>query len=1012
MQELFTYGNGVMIGELLQAVAALTATDDYLALIRLVFVITTAVVAIQIVWTGRFTATGRLFAIILMMQAAILSTTDVQITDRVNSANDSVVADVPVGLAGPLAIFTAIGDWATQAFETTFSIPNDLRYTSNGLLFASRLVNASTEYVVTDAVMSNNLAEFAQACIYYGTMAGWFNLRDIMESNNIWASLPAASFGNAIFANYTYPATGISNMNGCRDIRGLLEADWANAIDRMASDYGRRQYPQYDEATAKAQLLAALPTTYAYMTGLATTAANIIQQNAMQNTLRRGVTAVASEAGATGAIQDFALSQAEASQRTTYSTLGALAGRMMSLFHNVLETLIYGIFPIAFVFMLVSLLQGKAILMYFKLLFWLQLWPPMFAILNYAMTVYGAEATAAQALISGGATPTLSMMTVGGIRQVNADMAAMAGYLSWIIPMFSWAIASGTGFAATQLAGAIGGVAQSTGSSAAAAAATGNLSLGNVALRNTSAGNYSAQNSGMFTNSANPTLNTGIGSRTDPKTGATYRETAGGFTTTDMPQNRAPFTASLSSAIRSTVNTNAGKSMDTARTQGASFMESTTGLYSNMQNLARTGQSSATITNGSQVGSMSDFARSYGSMDNVASKFAKDQNMSKEQAAAMLLAASMDTGKSGVGMIAGLALGIGGKGQIEYRGSSKSAETWKAAQDTAQQTNFGEKWNSAVKAGQKEAEQRSEGSSDSAGRAYQAGFNRQAQAGSNLQASLTEAQSWQQLQSRLNEAGASGNVDAVAGLIAFGRSQGVNMAQLAAQATDITGGGTSAANASSQINTLVSDYVAGEAAKMAKVADTPSQGGVSAANARYQAEIDSRGQDIVPQAARDQRELADAGAARGVPSSESVSAQSAELQSRAGSIEAGLTGAVDHGQSSVQHQGQPIREEASERSAPGNQHHVANAAIQVGEAMVDTVKDIKDSAAYLTGHVMGGDGSKSPSSAATEAQNQAEPWAGHDQNLPPFAEETPSANEQSNKSGAGGKGTWANELQD
>jgi len=130
MQEIFTYGNGVMIGELIQAVAALVATDDYLKLVRLVFVITTAVVAIQIIWSGRFTATGRLFAIILMMNAAILTTTDVQITDRVNSANDSVVADVPVGLAGPLAIFTAIGDWATQAFETTFSMPNDLRYTT------------------------------------------------------------------------------------------------------------------------------------------------------------------------------------------------------------------------------------------------------------------------------------------------------------------------------------------------------------------------------------------------------------------------------------------------------------------------------------------------------------------------------------------------------------------------------------------------------------------------------------------------------------------------------------------------------------------------------------------------------------------------------------------------------------------------------------------------------------------------------------------------------------------
>ncbi len=132
MVEVFTYGNGVMLGNLFQAIAAMIATPDYLALIKVVFIISTLIVAIEIIWTGRFKATGRLLAIILMMNAAILSTTDVQIVDRVNSANDSLVANVPAGLAAPLALTTAIGDWATQAFETIFSMPNDLRYQTNG----------------------------------------------------------------------------------------------------------------------------------------------------------------------------------------------------------------------------------------------------------------------------------------------------------------------------------------------------------------------------------------------------------------------------------------------------------------------------------------------------------------------------------------------------------------------------------------------------------------------------------------------------------------------------------------------------------------------------------------------------------------------------------------------------------------------------------------------------------------------------------------------------------------
>ncbi|NNE62884.1 MAG: hypothetical protein HKN34_02265, partial [Gammaproteobacteria bacterium] len=450
MVEVFTYGNGVMLGSLFQAVAALTSTPDYLELIRLVFVISALIVAIEIVWTGRFKATGRLFAIILMMNAAILSTTDVQIVDRVNSANDSLVADVPAGLAAPLALSTAIGDWATGAFETVFSLPNDLRYKSNGLLFASRLVEATTQFQITDSRMANNLSEFAQGCIYYGMMAGWFSIEDVMEAPDIWAALPATEFGNAIFIDYE-DATGVTTLVGCKTARGFLDTDWTTAMDEMTSVYGQRMFPEYAEVDAKARLLSSIPQSYTYLAGISSSAADVVRQNAMINTMRQSFTNLANTSGALGAAQDYALAQAEAQQRTTYSTLGAMAGRMMSLFSNVLETLIYGIFPIAFVFTLIALMQGKAIMMYFKLLFWLQLWPPMFAILNFAMLTYSSNVTTAAVSAAGGGGNALNMLTFTGLNAVNSDMAAMAGYLSWMIPMFSWAIVSGSGFAAAQL---------------------------------------------------------------------------------------------------------------------------------------------------------------------------------------------------------------------------------------------------------------------------------------------------------------------------------------------------------------------------------------------------------------------------------------------------------------------------------------------------------------------------------------------------------------------------------
>jgi hypothetical protein len=317
-------------------------------------------------------------------------------------------------------------------------------------------------------------------------------------------------------------------------------------------------------------------------------------------------------------------------------------------------------------------------------------------------------------------------------------------------------------------------------------------------------------------------------------------------------------------------------------------------------------------------------------------------------------------------------------------------------------------FNNAVKAGQQEAEQRSNGSTDTGGRAFQAGFNRQHQASNSLQASMTEAQSWQRLQSHLNEAGASGNVDAVAGLMAFGRSQGINMARLAAQATNIAGGGQSATNAAKQLDGLVNDYVASLAS--GKVAETPTQAGIQAAHAANLNEVEAKGSNVIAQAVQDQRDLANTGAAWGIPSSEAVAARSAELHARSETLEAGYANLVETGGSSVQSRGQPIQEEATRNSTPGNQHHVANATVQVGEAMVDTVRDIKDSASYLAGQMLGGSSGSPPSSSVPTGQNQPEPWAGYNRGLPPLPDEGPPASSHKDRPVAGGRGTWVNEF--
>jgi len=1005
MVEVFTYGNGIMLGSLFQAVAALTSTPDYLELIRLVFVITTVIVAIEIVWTARFKATGRLFAIIVMMNVAILTTTDVQITDRVNSANDSLVADVPAGLAAPLAITTAIGDWATGAFETVFSLPNDLRYRTNGLLFASRLVQATTQFEITDARMANNLSEFAQGCIYYGMMAGWFSIETVMESDDIWATLPAAEFGNAIFVNYENN-TGNTTMVGCKTARGFLQSDWATAIDEMNSVYGQRMFAEYSEADAKARLLSSIPQSYNYIASISKSAADIVRQNAMINTMRRSFVNMANNAGALGAAQDYALAQAEAQQRTTYSTLGAMAGRMMSLFANVLETLIYGIFPIAFIFTLIALIQGKAILMYFKLLFWLQLWPPMFAILNFAMLSYAADSTTAAVMQAGGGNATLNMLTYTGMSAVNNDMSAMAGYLSWMIPMFSWAIVSGSGFAASQLAASLGGVAQSSGSAAAASVSSGNISLGN----------YSGYNSGMFQSNSSPTMNRGVGTHTNPGTGAKMTTTSGGHQFMDTPQNNTPFAANLTSALKSSVGASLSSSVQAAKNAVSGFSSQTASTFSNMQRLAQGTSQGAGTSSGSDLGSSNQFNQSFGEVDKIASAFAEKHGMSKGQAASMLLTASLDANKTLVGMGLAAATGLGGGGKIGFQGKSQSSEAWEAARTTASDSQFGEKWSSAVKAGKQESAKQSQASNDSQSKDIAAGFNRQNSAQQNLQSSLTEAQAWQSLSSQIKEAGGAGSVKAVGELVQFGRAQGYDMEQLASASSSIAG---NSAGATQTLQNIVNDFVQGKAASMAGIGEAPSSDGVVQANQQNNAAVQAATEsptipagsnNITAQAAGNMAAVRAMAESAGVPSHEMVGKSAGEIEQMAAERMSGNNTVIEQGRTSVDAGSAPLKEDAQSRTEPGNQNHMVNSTSQVLNAGMDAISDgataMKQVGGQLMDHLMpGSSGGASGGNQVGGSGVTQNGWPGSDQDLPPVASDAPPAWEK-----AGADKTWTNDL--
>ena len=72
------------------------------------------------------------------------------------------------------------------------------------------------------------------------------------------------------------------------------------------------------------------------------------------------------------------------------------------------------------------------------MLIWIQLWPPLYAVLNYMASIYAAYDLAAAADLGSGAK-VLSLQTASTIYSRAISGEAVVGYLAISIPFIAWA---------------------------------------------------------------------------------------------------------------------------------------------------------------------------------------------------------------------------------------------------------------------------------------------------------------------------------------------------------------------------------------------------------------------------------------------------------------------------------------------------------------------------------------------------------------------------------------------
>jgi conjugal transfer mating pair stabilization protein TraG len=444
----------------------------------------------------------------------------VNITDTM-TGQFRTVDNVPFALAFIASTLSALSVGLTQALEQVMQpLPSSgsasgsssvssagfssssgfafLSYSQTGFLFGSQALAQMKGVQIVNSDMADNMKEFVNQCVVYDAMIGnKYTLEDLQKTNDIWrlvserpSKLRGFSWrdvdrddtGKFVRSNGTQI---ISCAEGVRRFNLIWGAATDNALKSLCHKIGEIFGVKADKDTQVLSLGAAahLPGALNKLTCSARSASDHVRQQMMIRSILKGNIQKTVELGGH---PNFETTRAYLQQRQTYQTIGEAVSQTLLSLKNVLEALVYTLF--IFVMLFALLPKGwQFFLFWAKVITWIQLWPPLFAILNFLMTEYMVSNISSQMGISSGVT----IWNFVGISNLTADMAATAGYLSCMIPVIAWSILDQGGYAFVTMASQLLGVSQGAASSAAAEKMSGNYSLGNITMDGLQADNSS-----------------------------------------------------------------------------------------------------------------------------------------------------------------------------------------------------------------------------------------------------------------------------------------------------------------------------------------------------------------------------------------------------------------------------------------------------------------------------------------------------------------------------------------
>jgi conjugal transfer mating pair stabilization protein TraG len=625
--QIVTFGNGEAIKGVLDAIVMCMNTQTgtlYEPMIRISMIFGGFWAALYSIWGDYLKAWGRtIIPFVLIPPLLFIPTATVNIHDVVSHYRDRV-DNVPYGLACVTHFITQIGYEITRQVDRVFADVDDLKYHKSGFLMASNLIQQARTFRITNEDIAENMRQFVCQCIAYDAMLGRkYTIEDLRNTDDIWGlvSANASPIRAFIWREPHKPgeAGHMPEIVTCRDGVRRFNQIWGGELDRSKFIYGKKLFGHTSPLTSKSEFLKYLPVSYGFLTGLSKSADQILQQQMMIYSVVDGIE---QKSTALGNAPNFAARRAYLQQRTTYETLGSMASETLMMMKSVLETVVYA----GFIFLVpLSLLPfGVTILLsWVQLLLWLQMWAPLYAVLNFIVTL--AARSKSLGMLATSNPDGITIASSVGLMNANADMAAMAGYLAISIPFLAVALVKGVG-SFVHMSSHLGNVSQGAASQAAGDAVSGNYNFGNI-----TEGNQQISNTNMMTYSRAASYRAGSFQLIDGR--AEITTMADGSQVANVGVSKLPVTLNGVETVSDQMSEASGQVYQRGLSQTESSAQSLSNSYRNLVTLSDNLSKSESMNDGMSQGATAEQSRSIDKTSQLMKRFADENNMDIGKAA-------------------------------------------------------------------------------------------------------------------------------------------------------------------------------------------------------------------------------------------------------------------------------------------------------------------------------------------------------------------------------------------